>query len=76
MPQDESDAEYAHFEELYLLLPKPSAYLFFETRFPESGFPQSDPSYSIWKQELDKLITDCDSSYSEYRSNVKELLYI
>ena len=84
MPVDESDEEYLHFpdsgirgeEELYLLLPNPSAYLFFDVRFPEPGFPQSDSRYGDWKQELDKLITDCDSSYSAYRSSVKDILYL
>ena len=84
MPQDESDEEYLYYpdsgirgiEELYLLLHKPATYLFFDIQFPESGFPESDSSYVDWKQELDKLIADCDSSYSEYRSSIRDILYL
>jgi len=75
--EDESNTLYLKNErdELYLLLPNPDAFLY-KDQFPKPGFPQSYPTYPNWKQELDKIITKCDNSYSEYRASVRDILYL
>ena len=73
-------------EEYYLLLPNPEAYCYFEIHYqntditeyhyPKGDFPESSPDWVAWYENLKFLILECKSAYDEYRSNVRDLLYL
>jgi hypothetical protein len=63
-------------EWFYILMEEPGSFDFFEALHPKSTLPYQIPTHSTWKQSLDYLISDCESFFKEYRSCVRDLLYI